>query len=231
MQKSTFDTPALFGDHHVTEVRRLLFEMTGVTDVYASSAFRVVEVVFDESKLGHEDILRKLDEMGYLMEIPMMAEAGVAAIANPLINITIQGRHDTYPKRRGMTRVPAVQEKVKKLIGKDPHKGVNPDEVVAVGAVGRWSETMLAEVDAKRLEPARKLGLPDARLTTNYKDWVDKVDCVVVYKVDRLTRSLLDFSKIIEMAQPVYFPETGTDLEKVSMAFGELKSPDQPAKR
>ncbi|MEI6449324.1 MAG: molecular chaperone DnaK [Actinomycetes bacterium] len=34
----------------------------------------------------------------------------------------------------GMTRVPAVQEKVKKLIGKDPHKGVNPDEVVAVGA-------------------------------------------------------------------------------------------------
>ena len=33
-----------------------------------------------------------------------------------------------------MTRVPAVQEKVKKLIGKDPHKGVNPDEVVAVGA-------------------------------------------------------------------------------------------------
>jgi len=34
----------------------------------------------------------------------------------------------------GMTRVPAVQEKVKQLVGKDPHKGVNPDEVVAVGA-------------------------------------------------------------------------------------------------
>jgi molecular chaperone DnaK len=34
----------------------------------------------------------------------------------------------------GMTRIPAVQEKVKELIGKDPHKGVNPDEVVAVGA-------------------------------------------------------------------------------------------------
>ncbi|MCX6373413.1 MAG: molecular chaperone DnaK [Actinobacteria bacterium] len=34
----------------------------------------------------------------------------------------------------GMTRVPAVQEKVKQLIGKEPHKGVNPDEVVAVGA-------------------------------------------------------------------------------------------------
>jgi len=37
--------------------------------------------------------------------IPLIREAGVTAIANPLINITLQGRHDTYPKRRGMTRV------------------------------------------------------------------------------------------------------------------------------
>ena len=34
----------------------------------------------------------------------------------------------------GMTRMPAVQEAVRKLFGKDPHKGVNPDEVVAIGA-------------------------------------------------------------------------------------------------
>jgi len=34
----------------------------------------------------------------------------------------------------GMTRMPAVQERVKEIVGKDPHKGVNPDEVVAVGA-------------------------------------------------------------------------------------------------
>jgi molecular chaperone DnaK len=34
----------------------------------------------------------------------------------------------------GMTRMPAVQDRVKKIFGKDPHKGVNPDEVVAVGA-------------------------------------------------------------------------------------------------
>ncbi len=34
----------------------------------------------------------------------------------------------------GMTRMPAVQERVKKLTGKEPHKGVNPDEVVAIGA-------------------------------------------------------------------------------------------------
>ena len=34
----------------------------------------------------------------------------------------------------GMTRMPAVQARVKKLFGKEPHKGVNPDEVVAIGA-------------------------------------------------------------------------------------------------
>jgi molecular chaperone DnaK len=34
----------------------------------------------------------------------------------------------------GMTRMPSVQEKVKELTGKDPHQGVNPDEVVAIGA-------------------------------------------------------------------------------------------------
>ncbi len=58
--------------------------------------------------------------------------------------------------------------------------------------LGRWGvnhlrnlnslpiELYIAEVGAKQLEPARKLGLPDARLTTNYKDFAGKVDAVVV---------------------------------------------------
>ena len=41
--------------------------------------------------------------------IALMAEANMRVISNPLINITIQGRHDTYPKRRGMTRVPELK--------------------------------------------------------------------------------------------------------------------------
>ncbi|MCX7347667.1 MAG: amidohydrolase family protein [Alphaproteobacteria bacterium] len=41
--------------------------------------------------------------------IPLMAEAELHATPNPLINITLQGRHDTYPKRRGMTRVPELR--------------------------------------------------------------------------------------------------------------------------
>ena len=38
--------------------------------------------------------------------IPLIAESGMNVIPNPLINIMLQGRHDSYPKRRGMTRVP-----------------------------------------------------------------------------------------------------------------------------
>jgi len=40
--------------------------------------------------------------------LPLIAESGVSVISNPLINITLQGRHDSYPKRRGMTRVPEL---------------------------------------------------------------------------------------------------------------------------
>lgn len=40
--------------------------------------------------------------------ISLIAEAGMGAVANPLINITLQGRYDTYPKRRGMTRLPEL---------------------------------------------------------------------------------------------------------------------------
>jgi len=78
MQKSTFDTPALYGDHHVTEVRRILFELPGVKDVYASSGFHVVQVEFDENQITNNDLRNILDESGYLGEVPSMKEASVA---------------------------------------------------------------------------------------------------------------------------------------------------------
>ena len=88
MQKSTFNTPALFGDHHVTEVRRILFALPGVKDVYASSAFQVVQVEFDEDQITHEALLASLDEAGYLSQIPMMAETGVAAESSSMFRHT-----------------------------------------------------------------------------------------------------------------------------------------------
>ena len=57
---------------------------------------------------SHLTSMHSMDNYYVSKLLPLMHEAGVAAIANPLINITLQGRHDTYPKRRGMTRVPEL---------------------------------------------------------------------------------------------------------------------------
>ena len=57
---------------------------------------------------SHLTSMHSMDNYYVSKLIPLIREAGVAAIANPLINITLQGRHDIYPKRRGMTRVPEL---------------------------------------------------------------------------------------------------------------------------
>src|SRR5450631_88199 len=57
---------------------------------------------------SHLTSMHSMDNYYVSKLIPLIAEARVSAIANPLINITLQGRHDTYPKRRGMTRVPEL---------------------------------------------------------------------------------------------------------------------------
>lgn len=78
MATISFEAPALYGDHHVSEVRRILLEMTGVGEVYASSAFQTIEVTFDSEKVKAEQIKARLAEAGYLGEIPMLIETGVA---------------------------------------------------------------------------------------------------------------------------------------------------------
>ena len=57
---------------------------------------------------SHLTSMHSMDNYYVSKLLPLMREAQVHAIANPLINITLQGRHDTYPKRRGMTRVPEL---------------------------------------------------------------------------------------------------------------------------
>jgi cytosine/creatinine deaminase len=59
---------------------------------------------------SHLTSMHSMDNYYVSKLLPLMAEAGVHAIPNPLINIVLQGRHDTYPKRRGMTRVPEMRQ-------------------------------------------------------------------------------------------------------------------------
>ena len=59
---------------------------------------------------SHLTSMHSMDNYYVSKLIPLMVEAGVHAIPNPLINIMIQGRHDTYPKRRGQTRVRELRD-------------------------------------------------------------------------------------------------------------------------
>jgi cytosine/creatinine deaminase len=58
---------------------------------------------------SHLTSMHSMDNYYVSKLLPLIAEAQVHAVANPLINIVLQGRHDTYPKRRGMTRVPEMR--------------------------------------------------------------------------------------------------------------------------
>jgi copper chaperone CopZ len=81
----SIDTPALYGDHHVLEVRQLLLEINGVENVYASSAFHVVEVTFDPDKVQEKEIVSKLSEKGYLEELSTPQEEGVAPYSDGVL--------------------------------------------------------------------------------------------------------------------------------------------------
>jgi copper chaperone CopZ len=71
----TFETPAMYGDHHVQAVRQMLLEIQGVEDVYASSGFHVVDVTYNSDLVGEKDIKKVLQENGYLDEFLIPIEA------------------------------------------------------------------------------------------------------------------------------------------------------------
>jgi len=76
----------------------------------------VETLAFETQRLGlqgrvnasHLTSMHSMDNYYVSKLIPLIAESGVSVVANPLINITLQGRHDSYPRRRGMTRVPEL---------------------------------------------------------------------------------------------------------------------------
>ncbi len=73
MEKLTVQAPALYGDHHVIEARRLLLALPGVDSVYASSCFRVIEISYDPALIDAETLKAQLG--GYLQELPVPVEA------------------------------------------------------------------------------------------------------------------------------------------------------------
>ena len=120
---------------------------------------------------SHLTSMHSMDNYYVSKLLPLIAEAGVHAVANPLINITLQGRHDTYPKRRGMTRVPELMDAgVNVAFGQDcvmdPWYALGSGCMLEVAAMGLHVGQMTSQArmracfDAVTVNAARVLGLP-----------------------------------------------------------------------
>ena len=119
---------------------------------------------------SHLTSMHSMDNYYVSKLLPLMREAGVAAIANPLINITLQGRSDTYPKRRGMTRVPEMLAAgINVAFGHDcvmdPWYGLGSGDMLEVAHMGLHVAQMTSQdgiracFDAVTVNAARILGL------------------------------------------------------------------------
>lgn len=104
--------------------------------------------------------------------IPLIAESGMNVIPNPLINITLQGRSDTYPRRRGLTRVPELRAAgVNVAFGQDctmdPWYSLGSGDMLEVAHMGVHAvpmtsrEAMAWAFTSVTQNGARAMGLPD----------------------------------------------------------------------
>ncbi|MGA0572686.1 amidohydrolase family protein [Variovorax sp. VNK109] len=120
---------------------------------------------------SHCTSMHSMDNYYVSKLLPLIAESGVSVIANPLINITLQGRHDTYPKRRGMTRVPELMAAgVNVAFGHDcvmdPWYGMGSGDMLEVAHMGLHVAQMTSQAgiracfDAVTANAAKVMHLP-----------------------------------------------------------------------
>src|SRR3954449_9902426 len=119
---------------------------------------------------SHLTSMHSMDNYYVSKLLPLIAEAQVHAVANPLINIVLQGRHDTYPKRRGMTRVPEMrQHGINEAFGHDcvmdPWYSLGSGDMLEVASMGihvahmTSREAMRWCFDAVTVNPAKAMHL------------------------------------------------------------------------
>lgn len=119
---------------------------------------------------SHLTSMHSMDNYYVSKLLPLMREAEVHAIANPLINITLQGRHDTYPRRRGMTRVPELMAAgINVAFGHDcvmdPWYSLGSGDMLEVAHMGLHVAQMTSQAqmracfDAVTVNAARLMGL------------------------------------------------------------------------
>ena len=155
--------------------------------------------------------------------LPLMAEAGVAAIANPLINAVIQGRHDTYPKRRGLTRVKELRAHgVRVAFGHDcvmdPWYSLGSGDMLEVAhmAVHLSHMTGLADMrrafDAVTTDAAAILGLQDYGLKVGCRG-----DLVVLQARDAVEAIRLKATRLFVVRRGQVVSETPARIARLSL--------------
>jgi cytosine deaminase len=119
---------------------------------------------------SHLTSMHSMDNYYVSKLLPLMAEASMAAIPNPLINMMLQGRHDTYPKRRGLTRIPELlAQGIPVALGQDcvldPWYSMGTGDLLDVAHMAVHATQMGSAADKRVLfdavttVPARILGL------------------------------------------------------------------------
>ena len=104
---------------------------------------------------SHLTSMHSMDNYYVSKLLPLMAEAELCAIPNPIINITLQGRHDTYPKRRGLTRVKEMQaEGIRVGWGqdcvRDPWYSLGTGDMLDVAFMGLHVAQMTSPTEMRR---------------------------------------------------------------------------------
>ncbi len=144
----------------------------------------VETLAFQTQRLGlhgrvtgsHLTSMHSMDNYYVSKLIALMAESQLHAVANPLINITLQGRHDSYPKRRGMTRVPELLGAgINVAFGHDcvmdPWYSLGSADMLEVAHMGLHVAQMTSQTamqqcfDAVTVNAARVLGLQNYGLS------------------------------------------------------------------
>jgi len=180
-----FERTMVDGASSIAELCTLAAEHGLMVDMHCDESddpwSRHIETLtFETRRLGlqgrvtgsHLASMHSMDNYYVSKLMPLMLEADIQVVANPLINITLQGRHDSYPKRRGMTRVKELlQAGINVSFGHDcvmdPWYSLGSHDMLEVAHMGlhvgqmTGTDEMAAMFDAVTTNGARTLGLKD----------------------------------------------------------------------
>ena len=117
-----FERTMTDGTRSVTELCEIAAQRGLAVDMHCDEtddplSRHIEQLAYETQRLGlqgrvagsHCTSMHSMDNYYVSKLLPLIAEADVSIIPNPLINIMLQGRHDTFPKRRGLTRVKEMQ--------------------------------------------------------------------------------------------------------------------------